>query len=82
MRPPPRAPQQPHLVFFLVDDYGFGDVGYHADMYGRDPDPQAWNQTGGANRMESPNSRQAVRGRRAAGELLHPARLLADARHV
>ena len=52
---PPRAPQQPHLVFFLVDDYGFGDVGYHADMYGRDPDPQAWNQTGGANRMETPN---------------------------
>ena len=27
------------LVFFLVDDYGFADVGYHSDMYGTDPDP-------------------------------------------
>jgi arylsulfatase A-like enzyme len=54
------------LVFFLVDDYGFADVGYHADMYGTDPDPcnsnvSSWgapcNMSGGAKnmRMETPN---------------------------
>ena len=26
--------KKPHIVFFLADDYGFADVGYHADMYG------------------------------------------------
>ena len=49
------ASAKPHFVFFLVDDYGFGDVGYHSDMYGRDPAPKNWNQTGGANRMMTPN---------------------------
>ena len=52
------------LVFFLIDDYGFADVGYHVDMYGRDPSP-AWNSTAGANRMATPNldrlSAQGVR---------------------
>ena len=28
------AVKQPHIVFFLADDYGFADVGYHVDMYG------------------------------------------------
>ena len=31
-----RATRLPHIVFFLADDYGFGDVGYHAAMYGND----------------------------------------------
>ena len=54
------------LVFFLIDDYGFADVGYHSDMYGTDPDPcnskvTSWaapcNMSGGAEnmRMETPN---------------------------
>jgi len=53
------------LVFFLIDDYGFADVGYHADMYGTDPDPcnskvTSWaapcNMSGATNmRMETPN---------------------------
>ena len=38
-----------------VDDYGFNDVGYHADMYGLDPNPKNWNTTNGANRMKTPN---------------------------
>ena len=29
------AARQPHIVFFLADDYGFADIGYHADLYGR-----------------------------------------------
>eukprot|EP00035_Acanthoeca_spectabilis_P010021 m.176584 g.176584 ORF g.176584 m.176584 type:complete len:527 (-) comp14903_c0_seq4:1937-3517(-) len=33
------AAKQPHLVFFLADDYGFADVGYHAKMYGHNLNP-------------------------------------------
>ena len=30
------AAKQPHLVFFLADDYGFADVSHHTEMYGHD----------------------------------------------
>lgn len=29
------APLKPNIVFFLADDYGFADVSYHTEMYGR-----------------------------------------------
>ena len=29
-----RAKAQPHIVFFLADDYGFADIGYHVEAYG------------------------------------------------
>jgi len=28
--------RKPHIVFVLADDYGFGDIGYHSEMYGNE----------------------------------------------
>nr|XP_057925340.1 arylsulfatase I-like [Doryrhamphus excisus] len=27
--PPPKPPKQPHIIFILIDDQGFNDIGYH-----------------------------------------------------
>lgn len=29
---PPGSPRQPHLIFIMVDDQGYNDVGYHGSQ--------------------------------------------------